>query len=133
MNSMKSVRSPRVVIISTDAVYRGILSQAFDKEGWEVLTSPRAEDAERRSVQFIPHVVLLLGEELAQVVTLLDRWKALPTLAKTRVIVEMSSLRPGMPELLHEHGARAVFLRGHALPQDMVRRAAKELSSSFYA
>ncbi len=123
---MKS-REPRVIILCTDARYRSVLVRQFEKEGWEAEESSRAEDAERRAVQFRPHVIVAQMQQKDEMLFLLRRWKTLPTLTQTRVIVEVSVLHPGEAEELLNAGAATVALRGHQTPQDIVRRAGREL------
>lgn len=120
-------REPRVIVLCQDAVYRSVLVRKFEKEGWEVEESSRAEDAERRAVQFRPHIVVAEMENIKEMVFLLKRWKTLPTLLQARVIVEASALVPGEAEKLLEAGAATVALRGHQTPGDIVRRAGREL------
>jgi DNA-binding response OmpR family regulator len=120
-------REPRVLIVGADAIHRGVLTRRFEKEGWEVEESQRAEDAERRAVQFRPHVVVLEMEQLKEALFLLRRWKTLPTLLGARVIVEALQLAPGEAEELLEAGAATVALRGHHAASDIVRRAGREL------
>lgn len=120
-------REPRVIILSTDAWYRGALTRRFEKEGWEVEESTRAEDAERRAVQFRPHIVVAQMHDAKEMLFLLRRWKTLPTLRTSRVIVEAMQLAPGEAEELLEAGAATVALRAQQSPADIVRRAGKEL------
>lgn len=120
-------REPRVIVLSDDAIYRSLLARRFEKEGWEVEESLRAEDTERRAVQFHPHVIVGEMVRLADMVLLLKRWKSLPTLLSTRVIVEASALTPGEAEELLAAGAATVAVRGHQTPADIVRLAGKEL------
>lgn len=120
-------REPRVIILCEDAVYRSVLVRQFEKEGWEVEESSRAEDTERRAVQFRPHIVVAEMQNVKETVFLLRRWKTLPTLLQARVIVEASALLPGEAEELLEAGAATVALRGHQTPGDIVRRAGREL------
>lgn len=120
-------REPRVIILCEDAVYRSVLGRQFEKEGWEVEESSRAEDAERRAVQFRPHMVIAEMQNVQEMIFLLRRWKTLPTLLQARVIVEASALLPGEAEELLEAGAATVALRGHQTPGDIVRRAGREL------
>jgi hypothetical protein len=104
-----------------------VLVRQFEKEGWEVEESSRAEDAERRAVQFRPHVVVAEMQSVQEMTFLLRRWKTLPTLLQARVIVEASTLLPGEAEELLHAGAATIALRGHQTPGDIVRRAGKEL------
>lgn len=120
-------REPRVIVLGTDAWYRGALIRRFEKEGWEVEESTRAEDAERRAVQFRPHVIVTEMQDAQEMLFLLRRWRSLPTLQTTRVIVEAVQLTPGEAEALLEAGAATVALRAHQTPADIVRRAGKEL------
>jgi ActR/RegA family two-component response regulator len=120
-------REPRVIVLASDALYRGVLARRFEKEGWEVEESMRAEDAERRAVQFLPHVVVVEMQTREEVEFLLRRWKTLPTLRQARVIVEAHELSHGEAERLLEAGAATIALRGHQTPGDIVRRAGKEL------
>lgn len=120
-------REPRVLILSEDALFRSVLMRQFEKEGWEVEESSRPEDAERRSVQFLPHVAVVSTPKVQETVALLKHWKTLPTLTRTRVIVETSELLPGEAEALLKAGAATVALRGHQTPADIARRAGKEL------
>lgn len=120
-------REPRVIILCEDAVYRSVLGRQFEKEGWEVEESSRVEDAERRAVQFRPHVVVAEMQNVQEMTFLLHRWKTLPTLLRARVIVEASTLLPGEAEELLDAGAATIALRGHQTPRDIVRRAGKEL------
>ena len=115
------------MVLCTDALYRSVLVRQFEKEGWEVEESSRAEDAERRAVQFRPHIVVAEMQNVQEMIPLLRRWKALPTLTRARVIVEASILLPGDAEKLLDAGAATVALRGHQTPGDIVRRAGKEL------
>ena len=110
-----------------DALYRSVLVRQFEKEGWEVEESSRAEDAERRAVQFRPHVVVAEMQNVQEMTFLLRRWKTLPTLLQAHVIVEVSTLLPGEAEELLDAGAATIALRGHQTPGDIVRRAGKEL------
>jgi len=120
-------REPRVIVLCADALYRRVLVRQFQKAGWEVEESSRAEDAERRAVQFRPHVVVAEMQSVQEMTFLLRRWKTLPTLLQARVIVEASTLLPGEAEELLDAGAATVALRGHQTPGDIVRRAGKEL------
>ena len=120
-------REPRVIILTHDAVYRGVLARRFEKEGWEVEESTHAEDAERRAVQFLPHVVVIENQNTEETLALIKRWKSLPTLRQARVIVEAHVLAHGEAELLLHAGVATVALRGHQSPSDIVRRAGKEL------
>lgn len=118
---------PRAIVLCADALYRSVLVRQFEKEGWEVEESSRAEDAERRAVQFRPHVVVAEMQNIQEMTFLLRRWKTLPTLLQARVIVEASTLLPGEAEELLDAGAATIALRGHQTPGDIVRRAGKEL------
>lgn len=120
-------REPRAIVLCADALYRSVLVRQFEKEGWEVEESSRAEDAERRAVQFRPHVVVAEMQDVQEMTFLLRRWKTLPTLLQARVIVEASTLLPGEAEELLDAGAATIALRGHQTPGDIVRRAGKEL------
>lgn len=120
-------REPRVLLLSEDALYRGVLARRFEREGWEVEESTRAEDAERRAVQFRPHIVVVEMQDVKEAVSLMKRWKTLPTLRQARVIVETHELRHGDVEILTKGGAATIALRGHQTPGDIVRRAGKEL------
>lgn len=120
-------REPRALVLSADALYRAVLVRRFEKEGWEVVESSHAEDAERRAVQFRPHVVVAEMQNVKEMTFLLRRWKSLPTLLQARVIVEASQLLPGEAEELLAAGAATVALRGHQSSADIVRRAGKEL------
>lgn len=120
-------REPRVIILSSDPWFRGALARRFEKEGWEVEESTRAEDAERRAVQFRPHIIVAEMQDAKEMRFLLTRWKSLPTLLATRVIVEATALAPGEAEELLEAGAATVALRAQQSPADIVRLAGKEL------
>lgn len=120
-------REPRVLILATDALFRGVLVRRFEKEGWEVEESSHADDAERRAVRFRPHVVVVEMHKIKETIFLLHRWKSLPTLTQARVIVETTHLLPGESEELLAAGAATIALRGHQSPADIVRRAGKEL------
>lgn len=120
-------REPRVIILTNDAVYRGVLTRRFEKEGWEVEEATHPEDAERRAVQFLPHVVVLEHQDKNETLACIRRWKTLPTLRQARVIVEAHELAQGEAEILLQEGVATVALRGHQAPSDIVRRAGKEL------
>ena len=120
-------REPRVMILGNDSVLRGVLLRRFEQEGWEGEEALRAEDVERRAVQFAPHVVVVSLPSEDDVLFLLRRWHILPPLARVRVIVEIHMLAPLKSEELLRAGASAVFLRGHYTPQDIVRRAAQDI------
>lgn len=120
-------REPRALVLGSDALYRAVLVRRFEKEGWEVEESSHAEDAERRAVQFRPHVVVAQMQSVKEMTFLLRRWKSLPTLVQARVIVEALHLDPGDAEELLAAGAATIALRGHQSPSDIVRRAGKEL------
>lgn len=124
-------REPRVLLCIADPVYRTVVLRRFEYEGWECEESSRAEDAERRAVRFCPQIIIVDMVSLHDAKALLARWKSLPTLLQTRVIVDAEVLAHGEADSLLRAGAATVFLRGYHTPEEIVRRAAKELPSAY--
>ncbi len=116
-------REPSVLLVCQDAVLRAAAVRRFEAEGWQTQEALHQEDAERRAVRFRPHIVLLDARVVDDVEETLRRWKTLPTLLKSRIIVLAEHPSAAQVHAILSAGAETIILIGHQSSQDIVRIA----------
>ena len=113
---------PAILFLIPDARLRDIYVSRFERDGWEVDSATNLTDAERRVVQLRPAVLFVHHAILENVKTAFKRFRSLPTLLKTKiVIVDKHLSREAVDEVLAA-GADEVVMTAHLTPQALVKR-----------
>jgi len=113
---------PAILFLVPDARLRDIYVSRFERDGWEADSASSLTDAERRAVQLRPTVLFVQYSVLENVRTAFKRFRSLPTLLKTRIVIADKHLSRAAVDEVLTAGADEVVITAHLTPQALVRR-----------
>ncbi len=116
-----------ILIIACDPYLAGIYGRKFEKDNWDVKIAETVIEGEKMAVKLRPDIILLDDECSTDISSEVKRFRSLPTILKTKIVILAKDGDRKKIEDSKRAGADEYLLLGHFVPQEAVQKMRKML------
>ncbi|MFA6522194.1 MAG: response regulator [Patescibacteria group bacterium] len=118
-----------ILLVCCDPYLAGLYGRKFEREGWVVECIESVTEAEVVATRMRPRIILLENDCVANIADVVRRWRSLPTIYATKIVILAKFGDEQKIREAREAGAADYLILGHFVPQEAVEKMKKLLES----